>query len=101
MNLHFSGRHFSRCRKQTLEDFKGLVHAHASPTIQSSPGSLLRHLTTLMYSVRCSTVLCVALPQEVMARPYVAAKMAEFEGHALPPDHHMDRNRLLALLDNR
>jgi hypothetical protein len=47
------------------------------------------------------TVLCVALPQEVMARPYVAAKMAEFEGHALPPDHHMDRNRLLALLDNR
>jgi hypothetical protein len=47
------------------------------------------------------TVLCVALPQEVMARPYVAAKMAEFEGHALPPDHQMDRDRLLALLDNR
>jgi 2-polyprenyl-6-methoxyphenol hydroxylase-like FAD-dependent oxidoreductase len=40
------------------------------------------------------TVLCVALPQEVMARPYVAAKMAEFEGHALLPVQGMDRNRL-------
>ena len=47
------------------------------------------------------TVLCVALPQEVMARPYVAAKMADSEGHALPPDNRMDRDRLLALLDNR
>jgi hypothetical protein len=52
-----------------------------------------------VFRAMLETVLCVALPQEVMARPYVAAKMAEFEGHALPPDHHMDRNRLLA--DNR
>ena len=47
------------------------------------------------------TVLCVALPQDVMARPYVAAKMAEFAGHSLPPDNRMDRDRLAALLDSR
>lgn len=47
------------------------------------------------------TVLCVALPQDAMARPYVAAKMAEFEGRELPPDQGMNRDRLLALLDER
>ena len=47
------------------------------------------------------TVLCVALPQEVMARPYVIAKMAEFERHVLPPDHGIDRDQFMSLLDGR
>jgi hypothetical protein len=50
--------------------------------------------------------MCVALPQEVMARPYVArpyvaAKMAEFERHVLPPDPGIDRDQLMSLLDGR
>lgn len=44
------------------------------------------------------TVLCVALPQEVMTRPQVAAKMAEFRDETPPPDPVLDRDRLLALL---
>ena len=44
------------------------------------------------------TVICVALPQEVMARPHVAAKMAEMRGAAPPPDPVMERDRLLELL---
>jgi 2-polyprenyl-6-methoxyphenol hydroxylase-like FAD-dependent oxidoreductase len=53
-----------------------------------------------VFRAMLETVLCVALPQEVMARPYVAAKMAEFEGRALPPDPGMEQGRLLALLEN-
>ena len=44
------------------------------------------------------TIACIALPQEVMARPHVAAKMAEFEGRAPPRDLGMDLDQLLALL---
>jgi hypothetical protein len=44
------------------------------------------------------TIACIALPQEVMARPPVAAKMAEFEGRAPPRDLGMDLDQLLALL---
>jgi 2-polyprenyl-6-methoxyphenol hydroxylase-like FAD-dependent oxidoreductase len=46
------------------------------------------------------TVLCLALPQEVMARPYVAAKIAELEGHIPPADKGIERERLLGLLAN-
>ena len=52
-----------------------------------------------VFRAMLETVLCVALPQELMARPYVAAKMAEFEQHSLPPDHGIDREQILALLD--
>lgn len=44
------------------------------------------------------TVLCVALPQEVMTRPYVAAKMEEFRDDPPPPWPTMKRDRLLDLL---
>ncbi|MDN5004863.1 hypothetical protein QY048_28825 [Bradyrhizobium sp. WYCCWR 12677] len=44
--------------------------------------------------------LCVALPQEVMARPPVAAKLASMDGYQLPPDPNIiDRDRMAALLD--
>jgi 2-polyprenyl-6-methoxyphenol hydroxylase-like FAD-dependent oxidoreductase len=52
-----------------------------------------------VFRAMVETVLCVALPQDVMVRPYVAAKMAEFEQHSLPPDHGIDRDRILTLLD--
>jgi 2-polyprenyl-6-methoxyphenol hydroxylase-like FAD-dependent oxidoreductase len=52
-----------------------------------------------VFRAMLESVLCLALPQEVMARPHVAAKMAEFEGYAPPPDPGMDRDRLMALLD--
>lgn len=45
--------------------------------------------------------MCVALPQEVFARPPVAAKLAELNGQALPPDPNViDRRRMAALLDS-
>jgi len=53
-----------------------------------------------VFRTMLETVLCVALPQEVMARPNVAAKMAEFEGCALPPDRGIGRDQLLALLES-
>ena len=44
--------------------------------------------------------MCVALPQEVMARPHVAAKLAAMDGFPLPPDPNIiDRDRMAALLD--
>jgi hypothetical protein len=44
--------------------------------------------------------MCVALPQEVIARPHVAAKLAEFSDYPLPPDPNIiDRHRMAALLD--
>lgn len=43
-------------------------------------------------------ITCVALPQEVFARPHVAAKMTEFEGRTPPQPPGIDRDRLLALL---
>jgi hypothetical protein len=43
--------------------------------------------------------MCVALPQEVIARPHVTAKLAEFD-YPLPPDPNIiDRHRMAALLD--
>ena len=54
-----------------------------------------------VFRAMLETVLCVALPQEVMARPHVAAKMAEFERHALPPERGIERDRLMCLLDGR
>jgi flavin-dependent dehydrogenase len=42
---------------------------------------------------------CVSLPQDVMTRPDIAAKIAAFEGRELPPDRGMERSRLMALLD--
>jgi hypothetical protein len=52
-----------------------------------------------VFRAMLETVLCVALPQEVMGRPYVAAKMAEFEGRTLPPAQGIDRDRLMTLLN--
>jgi 2-polyprenyl-6-methoxyphenol hydroxylase-like FAD-dependent oxidoreductase len=44
--------------------------------------------------------MCVALPQEVVARPRVAAKLAELDGQQLPPDSNViDRNRMASLLN--
>jgi len=44
--------------------------------------------------------MCVALPQEVIARPHVAAKLAELDGLPLPPAPGIiDRYRMAALLD--
>jgi len=44
--------------------------------------------------------MCVALPQEVMARPPVAAKLASMDGCQLPPDPNIiDRDRMAALLN--
>jgi hypothetical protein len=54
-----------------------------------------------VFRAMLETVLCVALPQDVMARPYVAAKMGEFERHSLPPARGFDRDRLMTLLDGR
>jgi len=44
--------------------------------------------------------MCVALPQEVIARPHIAAKLAELDGHPLPPDPNIiDRYRMAMLLE--
>jgi 2-polyprenyl-6-methoxyphenol hydroxylase-like FAD-dependent oxidoreductase len=44
--------------------------------------------------------MCVTLPQEVVSRPRIAAKLAELDGHPLPPDPNIiDRHRMAALLD--
>lgn len=45
------------------------------------------------------TVLCVAFPQDVMARPHIARKMDEFAEHQLPPVPGPDREQLLRLLE--
>jgi hypothetical protein len=58
----------------------------------SLPGSMSSPCTGF------ETVLCVAFPQEVMARPSIAAKTAEFEGRDLRPADSIDRDRLFALL---
>jgi 2-polyprenyl-6-methoxyphenol hydroxylase-like FAD-dependent oxidoreductase len=43
--------------------------------------------------------MCVALPQDVIARPHVAAKLAELDGRSLPPDPIViDRHRMAKLL---
>jgi 2-polyprenyl-6-methoxyphenol hydroxylase-like FAD-dependent oxidoreductase len=58
----------------------------------SQDGDVLRGLIEI--------AMCVALPREVIARPQVAAKLAEFDGYALPPDPNIvDRHRMAALLD--
>jgi 2-polyprenyl-6-methoxyphenol hydroxylase-like FAD-dependent oxidoreductase len=45
--------------------------------------------------------MCVALPQEVVSRPRIAAKLAELDGHPLPPNPNIiDRHRMAALLDS-
>lgn len=44
--------------------------------------------------------MCLAFPQEVLSRPRIAAKLAELDGHPLPPDPNIiDRHRMAALLD--
>jgi 2-polyprenyl-6-methoxyphenol hydroxylase-like FAD-dependent oxidoreductase len=44
--------------------------------------------------------MCVALPQEVIARPHIAAKLAELDGYPLPPDPNIiDRYRMAMLLE--
>ncbi|WP_346016175.1 FAD-dependent oxidoreductase [Bradyrhizobium sp. C-145] len=44
--------------------------------------------------------MCLALPQDVIARPHVAAKLAELDGCQLPQDPSIvDRQRMAALLD--
>jgi hypothetical protein len=44
--------------------------------------------------------MCVALPQEVIARPHVAAKLAELDDYLFSPDPNIiDRHRMAALLD--
>ena len=44
--------------------------------------------------------MCVALPQEVVSRPRIAAKLAELDGHPLPPDPNViDRHRMAALVE--
>lgn len=44
--------------------------------------------------------MCLALPQEVIARPNVAAKLAELDGYPLPPDPNIiDRHRMAALME--
>ncbi len=43
--------------------------------------------------------MCVALPREVIARPHIAAKLAEWDGLSLPPDPGIiDRHRMAKLL---
>jgi len=51
-----------------------------------------------VFRAMIETVVCLALPQEVLARPYVAAKMAEYDGQAPPPDRGMPRERVLELI---
>ena len=44
--------------------------------------------------------MCVSLPKEVIARPRVAAKLAELDDHPLPPDPNIiDRHRMATLLN--
>jgi 2-polyprenyl-6-methoxyphenol hydroxylase-like FAD-dependent oxidoreductase len=44
--------------------------------------------------------MCVALPQEVVSRPRIAAKLAELDGRPLPPNPNViDSHRMAALLD--
>ena len=44
--------------------------------------------------------MCVALPDEFIARPHVAAKLAELDGQRLPPNPGIiDRHQMAALLD--
>lgn len=43
--------------------------------------------------------MCVSLPQDVIARPHVAAKLAEMDGRSLPPDTGIiDGDRMAWLL---
>ncbi|MGV7218955.1 FAD-dependent oxidoreductase [Bradyrhizobium sp. UFLA05-112] len=43
--------------------------------------------------------MCLALPQEVVARPHIAAKLAELDGHQLPQDPNLiDRRQMATLL---
>jgi 2-polyprenyl-6-methoxyphenol hydroxylase-like FAD-dependent oxidoreductase len=44
--------------------------------------------------------MCVALPQEVIARPYIAARLAELDGYPLPPAANIiDSHRMATLLE--
>ncbi|SFN58356.1 hypothetical protein SAMN03159463_00063 [Mesorhizobium sp. NFR06] len=43
--------------------------------------------------------MCVSLPQDVIARPHIAAKLAELDGRPLPPNANIvDRDRMASLL---
>jgi len=52
-----------------------------------------------VYRAAIEIAMCVSMPQDVMARPQIAAKLAEFDGCALPPAPGIGRDRLMALLD--
>ena len=44
--------------------------------------------------------MCVALPREVITRPYVAARLAELDGHTVPPASNIfDRRTIAHLVD--
>jgi hypothetical protein len=45
------------------------------------------------------TVLCLALPQEVLARPGMAEKIARYDPEAAPPTPGPNREQLLTLLE--
>jgi 2-polyprenyl-6-methoxyphenol hydroxylase-like FAD-dependent oxidoreductase len=86
-----------------IAEMNALSEGTTPPTPNPAISSLIkaaRH-DPEVFRAMLETVLCVALPQEVMARPYVAAKMAEFERHVLPPDPGIDRDQLMSLLDGR
>jgi hypothetical protein len=51
-----------------------------------------------VYRCLIEVITCLALPQEVMARPYVASKMHAPKGQALPPSFGMSHGELLGLL---
>ena len=51
-----------------------------------------------VYRAVIEIAMCVSLPQDVMAKPDIAARIAAFEGRELPPDRGMARDRLMALL---
>ena len=44
------------------------------------------------------TIQCTALPQEVLARPVIAQRMAQLGDDPLPPPPGPDRQQLLRLL---
>jgi hypothetical protein len=44
--------------------------------------------------------MCVSLPQDVVTRPHIAAKLAEMDSRPLPPNTGIiDRQRMASLLE--
>jgi 2-polyprenyl-6-methoxyphenol hydroxylase-like FAD-dependent oxidoreductase len=72
-----------------------------TPAPPNSP--MLRFITAAFHDADVfrafmETVLCLAFPQDVMARPDVATKIAKFEGHIPPAAPGISHEGLLALL---